>query len=404
MKLTSIGRSAALETKPIHWKGRDATRLTNGLVELIALTDGGHLAEFRFLEQNGFPSENVLWEAPWITVGSNRLEELSQTAGFTGHALCLDYFGAPSPEGAEAGLPIHGEAGAKRWNVHGTFDRESAACQWNVKLPVAQLEFERKMHLSSQESVVYVEETVKNEGDTYHPCQWVQHATFAPPFLNSAESSLVASATRGLTSPLKYEGGSLLAVDQEFSWPHAPRECAAWVTVDLRRPFSAKGLGFSAAVQLDTGCKTEFLLAMNWKLRLGVGYCFRREDFPWMSIWEENCTRLDKPWNGNTQARGMEFGTTPFPVGSAETIRRGNIFDTPTWCVVPAHGKRTARYLMFLFVIPAGMESIQNAEVEGDAIILYDEPANSSFSIPAYGCEDFLGLDNKQAQAGSSGS
>ena len=325
----------------------------------------------------------------------NPVDERTQTAGFTGHALCLDYFGAPSPEEAAAGLPIHGEAGAENWNVHESVTTASAACRWNVRLPLAQLHFERKIHLQKQESVVYVEETVRNERDVEHACQWVQHATFSPPFLNRTESTLAVSATRGITSPTDYEGGSLLATNREFSWPHAPRQgadgaTADGATVDLRQPFTVEGLGFGAAVELDPRRKVEFLLAMNWKLRLGVGYCFRRQDFPWMAIWEENCTRPGKPWNSNTQARGMEFGTTPLSVGREESLRRGNIFDMPTWCVIPAHGQRTARYLIFLFAIPPEMHSIENVEVECDAIVLRDEPAKSSFSIPAHGCRDFL--------------
>ena len=51
----------------IRWKGRDATRLTNGIVELIALSGGGHLAELRFLESEGRSSQNVFWEPPWAT-------------------------------------------------------------------------------------------------------------------------------------------------------------------------------------------------------------------------------------------------------------------------------------------------------------------------------------------------
>ncbi len=328
--------------------------------------------------------------------GSNGslLDERSKTAGFTGHALCLDYFGAPSPEEAAAGLPIHGEAGAADWSVHELLERENIGCRWNVHLPVAQLCFERTVRLRNQESVVYVEETVTNERAVDHACQWVQHVTFASPFLSPAESTLAVSAVHGITSPSGYEGGSLLADNQEFLWPYAPGRNVNGTTVDLRLPFSVKGRGFEAAVQLDSRREVEFLLAMNWKLRLGVGYCFRRQDFPWMAIWEENCARPDKPWNGNTQTRGMEFGTTPLAVGREQTLRRGNTLGIPTWCVIPARGKRTARYLFFLFVIPDGIHSIERVETKGNAITLGDGRADSSFSISGDGCEDFLLGDN----------
>lgn len=387
-----------MSTEFIDWKGREAMRLTNGLIELVALTHGGHLAEFRFCGQHGLPSPNVLWEAPWMAPGYERnpVNERMETGGFTGHALCLDYFGAPSPQQAAAGLPIHGEAGAGDWDVHELTGTGSAACRWNIHLPLAQLSFEREIHLRQGESVAYVKETAYNDRDEDHACQWVQHATFSPPFLNRDESTLAASAARGITSPTNYEGGSLVAIDREFLWPHAPRRNGDGATVDLRQPFSMEGRGFGAGVELDPQRKVEFLLAVNRKLRLGVGYCFRREDFPWMAIWEENCTRQGKPWNGCTQARGMEFGTTPLAVGLEESLRRGNIFGTPTWCVIPAKGKRTARYLTFLFAIPAGLDFIQNVEAEGDAIVLYDEDAASTFSICAHGCEAFLAPDSTQ--------
>ena len=385
------GESLMSVTESVRWKGRDATRLANGRVELIALTHGGHLAEFRFVGQPGVSSQNVLWESSWMAPGYERnlLEEQTETGGFTGHGLCLDYFGPPSATEA-ADLSIHGEAAARDWDIHKSGATGSAACRWNVHLPIAQLDFERNIHLQAQESVAYVEEIVTNQRDADHACHWVEHATFSPPFLNPSESTLAVSAVRGITSPTEYEGGTLLATDREFVWPYAPRHGAEGTIVDLRYPFSEKGYGFGAAVELDPERKLEFLLAMNWKLRLGVGYCFRRQDFPWMALWEENCARPGSPWNGNTQARGMEFGTTPLSVGIRESLRRGDIFNTPTWCVIPAHGQLTARYIIFLFKIPGSVSSIENVEVENDAIVLSEERTNSSFSVPAHGCRHFL--------------
>lgn len=208
------------------------------MVELIALTGGGHLAEFRFAEQPGKASQNVLWEAPWETsdLASPRFEQLSAIYGssetskflasYTGHALCLDYFGLPSGEDAAQGLALHGESAVAIWNVTCPVDTNGAGCQWNVRLPVAQLEFERKIRLGHQESVAYIEESVSNQRSSDHAYHWVQHATFGPPFFNAGESTLAVSAQRGITSPFGYEGCSLLASGQEFFWPHGPLETA----------------------------------------------------------------------------------------------------------------------------------------------------------------------------------
>jgi hypothetical protein len=388
----------------IDWKGRAATRLSNGVVELTVLTGGGHLAELRFVEPGGPQSENAFWEAPWLTVDptDERLQELAieyapveqgvTLAGYTGHAICLDYFGAPSAEQAAAGLPLHGEAGVRDWNVTQPEDATEANCRWDVRLPVAELRFKREIRLQHRESVVYVEESVHNERDIDHACHWIQHATFGAPFLTADECSLAASAVRGLTSTDAYEN-SLLAERREFMWPYAPRDEVDSPAVDLRRLFCAKGRGFLAGMQMDPGRKVQYIVAANWSRRWAMGYCFRRQDFPWMAVWEENCSRENSPWSGRTQARGMEFGTTPLPLDPGEAFPGGTTFDSPTWCVVPAKGTLTARYLIFLVKISAGVNSIENVEVEGDAIRLHGAEGEGSFIVPAHGCEAFLADD-----------
>lgn len=394
-------------SQSIRWKGREAILLSNGVVKLTVLTGGGHLADFRFIAEKGLPSKNVFWEAPWVTVdpSDDRLQKFTKAygpieigkflAGYTGHALCLDYFGAPSGAQAAAGLSIHGEAGVKNWNVMQPANTKDAGCRWNVRLPRARVEFEREIRLGNGESVVYVEERVHNERTTDHVCNWVQHATFGPPFLSDTECTLATSARRGMTSPSGYEDCSLLAKNHEFLWPHAPHEGDETSVVDLRDPFSAKGYGFVAGVQMDRQRKAQYILAVDWKLRLGVGYCFRQQDFPWMAIWEENCARQYSPWNGCSQARGMEFGTTPMPSGPNETFPEGELFDIAGSCLIPANGVRKARYLIFLVTIPTEINSIENVEAEGDAIRFYDTHGNASLSISAHGCEAFLSADNE---------
>jgi hypothetical protein len=385
----------------IRWNNREATRLANGVIELVALTSGGHLADFRFLKHDGRLSWNTFWKAPWATLDpeGKAADDLPAIygpgevrkflAGYTGHCLCLDYFGGPSAEQAAAGLTLHGEAPNTRWNLLPPAAPGKALARWKVQLPSAHLAFEREIRLGAGESVAYVRETVINDRAGEHAFDWVQHATFGPPLLKEGESTLSASGNRGITWPIDYDGGSMLANNREFTWPNAPLASGKGFA-DLRQPFATKGLGFIAGVQLDPGREQEYVLAVNWKKRLGVGYCFRRADFPWMTIWEENHSRVNPPWNGRTQARGMEFGTTPLPLGREETVRRGPLFGTPHQSVIAQGGKKTAQYLIFLFELPGGVDSIENVEAAGDAIVLYDRSGHPSLSIPAVGCGDFL--------------
>ncbi|MDR3736636.1 MAG: hypothetical protein P4L10_14025 [Acidobacteriaceae bacterium] len=368
---------------------------------MISLTGGGHLAAFRFVDQRGGPQQNVLWEAPWTTIDPDQIwtEKMSglygppQTgrflAGFTGHALCLDYFGDAPAEKAEAGLGLHGEAASTRWTTTDSTYLDKGLCRLVANLPVAGLTVERELRLGNRQSVAYVQETVRNNCNTPHRCDWVQHVTFGQPFLDAGVSMLVTSAQSGMTSPFGYEGKSLLSNNQYFSWPYVQNDSGSG-SADLRLPFTKKGRGFLAGLRQDPRREIEFLAAINWKLRLGVGYCFRRRDFPWMAIWEENCARQDAPWNGKTQARGMEFGTTPLPIAANCGLANKRFSDTPRGCTIAAHGKKTVRYIMFLFALPAEMRSAENVVLARDAISIYDASGTISLSVPAKGCEDFL--------------
>jgi hypothetical protein len=374
------------------WEPGEVTRIENGVVELVVRKQGGHFAEFQFSGSSGAPSPNVLWESSWR---HERLEgaspdDLAKTAGFTGHGLCLDYFGSPSAAEAARGFVQHGEAARALWEPASGEENARGMARWSIRLPVAQLDFERKVRLGSEESVVFIEETVTNLGGVDHICDWVQHATFGPPFATHEDTSFIASATRGLTAPDGYGADSLVASNREFEWPFAPAEPPRNGMVDLGHPFAVHGKGITAAVQMDPRRKVEFIAAINRKYRLGVGYCFRREDFPWMMVWEENCVRPDRPWHGTAQARGMEFGSTPLPSGREETLRRGQLFETPSWCAVPANGRKTARYLMFLFWVPDECDGVTDVVVRGDAIDFAGEDGRFAFSIPAHGCEEFL--------------
>src|SRR5437667_11492996 len=72
---------------------------------------------------------------------------------------------------------------------------------------------------------------------------------------------------------------------------------------------------------------TAYFTAVSPTARLAFGYVWRRADFPWLGIWEENYSRTIPPWNGKTMTRGMEFGASPFPEPRRQMIERGGRSD-----------------------------------------------------------------------------
>ena len=370
--LSATGPSTTeLTCKATTWQDRHANVLENDLIRLVTLTGGGHIAEFRFREKSGLSAINPLWNPPWKGIEPYLYREDVHAAkysapptgqllsGIAGHNLCLDYFGGPSKEEAKQGLPIHGEAGISLWQkMRAEAKGPEAILEMSVKLPVAGLSFSRQIKIRRGESVAYFKEEVVNEKRADHFFHWTQHATLGPPFLSHENSRTFISATRGRTFPHGYEGKELLMAARDFQWPNAPGVDGK--PVDLRRPLSHPGLGFVATVLMDPAREQQYVAGLNLPERLLVGYCFDRRAFPWTAIWEENKARADAPWNGQCETRGLEFGSTPLPVGRREAFANGPLFGAPSFSIVPALGRATVRYVAFLSQVPAGLDEVSD--------------------------------------------
>jgi hypothetical protein len=95
---------------------------------------------------------------------------------------------------------------------------------------------------------------------------------------------------------------------------------------------------------MDPEKERAWFAAFSPSCKLAFGYVWRRADFPWMGIWEENRSRTDTPWNGVTEARGMEFGVSPMPESRREMIDRHRLFDVPTYRWLPARSRLEVEY------------------------------------------------------------
>jgi hypothetical protein len=384
-----------------QWKGRSALHLGNDRVEMTMLTGGGHIASFSFTSNSGRRNENAIWESPWETADplTPEHDELAQQYGgrptgtflasYSGHSLCLDCFGPPSDLEASLGVTLHGEAGIATWLCEN--DATHGSMTVRAELPITGLQVERKFHLTPGESVVRVEEQVRNLRDTPREIQWQQHPTLGAPLVDAESSSIAASVGQGRTWPLGYDGPCLFPSDKPFEWPYVDTE--AHGRRDLRRPFTAPNGGFVVALQQNPNREIGFISALNWELGLVFGYCFRSADFPWLTIWHENRARDYAPWNSRTRALGLEFGTTPLPVGKEEMERLRSNFEGPIDLTVPPHGKLKQSWLMFLVEVPKTWREVQDVIVEGDKITL-SEAAGEQATIVARGALDFLRSDN----------
>jgi hypothetical protein len=385
----------SIQVVPEKWRDRHALRISNGLIDAVLLPGGGHLAELR-LSSPQVPPLNCLWEAPWLTLDPQDpgRDELAAAyggpaagaflAGYTGHAVCLDVFGMPSEGEISAGIPLHGEAASLEWQTKATED----GCACGVELPVAKLHFARRLSLNPSAGAVFIEEWVTSRGQTAREIHWVQHLTLGPPFLSHDCSSVHASLDHAITSPLGYEGHEMLRSNQTFAWPHAPSINNSFV--DLEYPFQHPGSGLVAGARVDRKRSLSYIATLNWKLGIAMIYCFRRKDFPWVTIWEENRARTDPPWNGTAQVRGMEFGTTPLPLGREAMHRQGSLFETPVSVVLAPGESRRACYAIFIAAVPSHWRKITGVEAGKDTLTVVGPESGDRVQLAAEGLGDLL--------------
>ncbi|MGC1128767.1 MAG: DUF4432 family protein [Candidatus Acidiferrales bacterium] len=397
-----------VESKRVRWRGRRAWTLSNGRIAACWLTGGGHLASLVYRADEG-ESGNLIWEAPWKTIEPESYSPGAHArkygpppagkylAGYTGHAVCLDYFGEPSQEEASRGLPLHGEIASRKWSAaSGKPARGEASLVMRATAPTAGLRFERQVSLRTGESAISVKETVTNAGRRDRFFQWVQHASFGPPLLQTGESVCVLNGERGKTWPHGYEGRPALANDREFNWPMAP--AANGQSVNISQPFAQQGLGFIATVLLRRDAKFGFVGVLNWRMGILAAYCFRTADFPWVAVWEENGSRAGQPWNGVAQVRGLEFGTSPMPIGIRHALLQGPLFGVPVARSIAAGASQSATYDVFATSVPKTWRAVGNVEFAGGKICVTGgasfEPgrATERIELPAKNVED-IALD-----------
>jgi hypothetical protein len=344
----------------LRYHSRRALQLENDDLRVTVLEEGGHIAEICD-KRTGV---NPLWTPPWPSIEPSYYDSLKHSeygggvdapllAGIMGHNLCLDIFGGPSAEEEAAGLPVHGEASLVRYELRrpGTLTTE-LTCE--AELPLANLQFERQLALEGR--WLRITESVQNPTGIDRPIGWTQHVTLGPPFLKKGATQFRSSASRSKVFESAFGPADYLTTAAEFDWPHAPRIDGG--TADLQLYTNADRSSAYTAHLMDAAREWAFFTAFSPEAGLALGYVWRRADFPWLGIWEENGSRTQPPWNGSALTRGMEFGVSPFPESRREMIERGRLFDVRTFRWIPAATRVTVEYWATLTPVDAIPETL----------------------------------------------
>jgi hypothetical protein len=325
------------------YRGRRAASIENDEIRVTVLCEGGHIAEILH-KASGV---NPLWTPPWPSIEPSSYNaaahpeygsdiEARLLAGIMGHNLCLDLFGAPSPEEAEAGIGVHGEGSVAAYDIQESDGRLTmSAC-----LPLAQIRFARIIELRGASADI--EESVESLVSFDRPIGWTQHVTLGPPFLECGVTRFRMPATKSKVFEGEFGAAGYVIPAAEFDWPNAPQPGGGFADLSL---FNASPVSSAYTAHLmDPSREDACVTAFHPGLKLKFGYFWKRADFPWLGRWEENCSRKHAPWNGKTIACGVEFGVSPFPETRRQAIDRGELFGAPAYRWLPARGRIEARY------------------------------------------------------------
>lgn len=325
------------------YNGRRAFTIENADLHVTVLPGGGHIAGI--LDKRS--GVNPLWSPPWtsvdpVTFDAKKNPEFGTgsdarlLAGIMGHNLCLDIFGGPSAEEEAAGITAHGEGSVAAFDV----TEQGGQLIMKALMPLAQIHFERRIELHG--SAVRIRESAESLAAFDRPVCWTQHVTLGPPFLENGRTEFRASATKSRVFEGEFGSDAYLKAGADFEWPLGPGKDGT--LKDLRVMNSAAVSSGYTAHAMDASKETAFFTAWSPTTKMAFGHVWKRSDFPWLGIWEENRSRTGSPWNGKTVTRGMEFGASPFPESRKEAVARGSLFGAPTYRWLPARTKVQVEY------------------------------------------------------------
>jgi len=330
---------------------RKVARIENDELIVTVSREGGHIAEI-IEKKTGL---NPLWVPPWPSIEPSTYSaarhpeygndsESKLLSGILGHNLCLDIFGVPSDAEYAAGVTVHGESSVAPYEIEISGARMIA----KAHLPLAQLDFERELELAPN-SVVNIRETVTNLTAIDRPLAWTQHVTLGPPFLEAGLTKLTMNAPQSMVFPGDFGDAQPYEPGATFDWPHAPNKDGS--TTDLSIQTTSKCSAGVTCHVVDPASEHGSFEAFHPETRVLFGYQWKRADFPWISLWEENRSRIFAPWYGNAVTRGIEFGVSPFAEGRRAMVERGSWMGVPTYRWLGARESATVHYHAFAHVV-----------------------------------------------------
>jgi hypothetical protein len=363
-----------------HFQGRRAWVMSNGLIQVSVLAGGGHIAEVRLLSDDPKKSINPMRVPHYPTIDPHEYDPAKHDAiygndsgrwlmsGYMGHMLCFPSYGGPSEDEIRAGLGGHGEAAIVEWKKMKIESTPEAVTLWyGADLTKTNYRVERAITLEQGARSIRVREWVQNLTAYDRPINWMQHATFGPPFIEPGKTAMDVSATVGQVSPNRM-GSLSLQAGSAVNWPHGTTSDGKPADLRVSQPMPKSGIYYT--MRLDPARTEQFFTIYHPDYRVLIGYVFPSEGNPWIADWQENRNYMPRPWNGQVIARGIEFGSSPFDEGLRKSVERGSFLGAPAYRWIGGRQRLANEFTIVLAEIPEGFQGVKNLRVEHGAAVL----------------------------------
>ena len=283
-------------------------------------------------------------------------------AYYQGHFVCMGRWGPPTEGEKAAGLPDHGQAANLLWT--GSASTQKNEMQMEVDTPLEGLQVDRTIKLDDNAAVFKVSEAVKNINPLSRLFNIVQHPSLAKPFLTN-DTVVNCNAAEGFNYMLNKK-----PLEHATAWPFGTMEDKQ--LMNLSKPDKAYSSVFSFAIKKDA--KFGWITAYSPKYKLLIGYLWKRDDYAWISLWQD--------FDGDDiRYRGLEFGTTGMHKPYKEIINEGNhqVFGEDSYKLIDAGETQTRSYIAFMCETPDNFTETGDVQLADGKITI--EQANGKQQI-----------------------
>jgi len=362
-------------------RGRQSIMIGNDVIAATIVLGGGHIALIQQASSLDETAEtdfgSPLWVPHWPTfdpaVAEAADEDIfgSEAEGkyvlqhIMGHNLCLDVFGDHSTgETSQSGLAFHGEAGQVTWKVTGV-ERNGDTSSLTVAAHLRHtcLDVTRRFSVKAGCPTVKVEETMRNLVGFQRAMGRAEHVTFGSHWLGSHQVRFTANVDKGRTWPDALGEHASYQPDVDFDYPEIPGSKGS--PVDWREYPQAEQSEGLCTMRVRPDEERGWLCGEHKGKGVALAYVWERNNFPWLMNWEENCARQDKPWDGRTLTRGLEFSSYAFPTSRQKNVEMGQLLDTPCFEWLDAYEVKDTVFYFSLQPVTAAADPIELSMTSG---------------------------------------